>query len=147
MRPTNSILTASVVQLLGGRLGWSRLWVRAVIQMTQKCPYVIHQLPLIVNTFLSRNCRKRCLHRYYLWLRYFLLHDHTTIVKLQGLWCLTPFSRIFHLHRGGQFYCWRKLEYPEKTTDLLQLIDKLLSHNVISCTPSHQFDSSSQRQQ
>jgi hypothetical protein len=34
------------------------------------------------------------------------------------------------LYRGGQFYCWRKPENPEKTTDLSQVTDKLLSHNV-----------------
>jgi len=34
-------------------------------------------------------------------------------------WCLTTLSIIF------QFYWWRKPEYPEKTTDLPQVTDKV----------------------
>ena len=40
-------------------------------------------------------------------------------------WCLTPFSTIFQLYRGGQLYWLSKSEYPENSTDLPQDTDKL----------------------
>jgi hypothetical protein len=41
------------------------------------------------------------------------------------LLCLTPFSAIFQLYHGDQFYWWNKPEYPERTTDHGKAIGKL----------------------
>jgi protein-S-isoprenylcysteine O-methyltransferase Ste14 len=53
--------------------------------------------------------------------------------------CLTPLSTIFNL-----LLLWQKLEYPEKTTDLSQVTEKLLSHSVLSSTSLHAWSSNSQ---
>ena len=48
-------------------------------------------------------------------------------------------STIFKLYHGGQFYWWRIPEYPENTTDMSQVTDKFVSHNVVSSTPRHEW--------
>jgi hypothetical protein len=57
-------------------------------------------------------------------------------------WCLMPFSRIFQLYRGGQFYWWRKPEDPEdpeKTIDMSQVTDKRY-YILIFSKINHQYN-------
>jgi hypothetical protein len=48
---------------------------------------------------------------------------------------LRHFQQYFIYIVAVSFNWWRKPKYQEKTTDLSQITDKILSHNVASSTP------------
>jgi hypothetical protein len=47
------------------------------------------------------------------------------------------FNNISVISWWGQFYWWRKSEYPEKITDLPQATGQTLSHNVVDDSSDH----------
>jgi len=59
-----------------------------------------------------------------------------------GLWCLMPLSILFQLYRGAWFNLWRKYEFPEKTTDLPQVTDRITPriHLTMSGIQAYNFN-------
>ena len=58
-------------------------------------------------------------------------------VRVMNMMFIKTFNNISAIS-GGQFYWWRKLKYPEKTTNLLQVTHKLITLSCIEYSSKYE---------
>jgi hypothetical protein len=56
--------------------------------------------------------------------------DSSVSINVVVVWVDRSLSKIFQLYRGGQYYWWRKQEYPEKTTDLRKSMTNFITYCI-----------------
>jgi hypothetical protein len=86
----------------------------------------------------DKNLKSNVLHS---WLSLHLIDGTMEVTFHLSEWfvCLVVFNATINNNRGGQFDWWRKPEYPEKTTDLSHVIDKLY-HIMLYTSPWSRFE-------
>ena len=61
-------------------------------------------------------------------------NDSCIMIEWFGLWCLVPLSIICQLYHGGRSYWWWKMEYLQKSTDV---VENGVPAEKYRCTVSH----------